>query len=644
MNRMELIGLFPLPYAHWYAANLFLDAGYSRSEILSRLGVEDGRWRSANERYSQLHFAHTSWVTAAYSSNGLGEPEHDQTLFDHLTAHDGIDLGVLEPFSMRRELERRRRKVEENPRIGPFADVDWVAHYICERRFPTIRYVHNGTHVFADGAPICDRKGVLLAGVDPQSFRQLSDRWFRDDDHVYGQGETPTKIFWFIVRGADADSFTVRNERYGADKAAGYYITNRRLPTEEPGTFGIVGYYFGRGQKPGIHVQQSHYAKDSRRVYACGIEIEGADAPSFHAIGDEGKYFADRNRVYWERTSIPGADRASFTCASEAGQYRAYDKERPYHAGQPQSVTSEFDHWRGFFEAHPEITDTWWHRELARRELALCTNDQPVPVGGPYFSDGSRIMVRPDNPRDGQWLSLDHFDQPSFRHLVDVFGQDRHGLRYFTPGQERYGHAPVKGADPASFEQIDGPWFRDKGQVYYLDSKAPMPELAVVKADLDSFEVLGDAYARDANGLIVEGVRKRGIADAASVQALGHSFARMGDTLLYQGKPITRPGKVDPSSARGVHAQLLIDRKGHMLFGRSYRKPIPGIDPATLSFLNQVFAVDARHVYAMTDAGLVLCAEIDRKHLVQDGLYSVRVADMAFHVSGERLVRTQLEK
>jgi len=648
MNRRSITTLdtdafFPLLYAHWYAACLFLDTGYLRTEVFSRLRIAPEKWQHCNERYGALHFANTRWVASAYRRDGLPDPEQDHSLFEHLTANDGINLPVPRPFSMRRALASLRQAVESNPRIGPFADVEWVAHYICERRFPTIRYVHNGKQVFVDGAPICDRKNTPLNGVDPLSFRQLGDRWFRDDKHVYGQGETPTKRFWFAARGADPDSFTVLNERYGADKAAGYYITHLRLPTEEPGTFEIVSHYYGSGQKPGIHVQESHYAKDSRKVYAYGVEIEGADAPSFRSIGDEGQYFADKNHIYWENKPIHDADRESFTCASAVGQYCAYDKDRPYYAGQSQSVSGEFERWRQYFEAHPEITDSWWHREQARKEAPSHAADQPTPIGGPFFSDGARIMVRPQRPRDGQWMSLDHFDHDSFRHVADVFGQDRHGLRYFVPGMERYGKEPVKGADPASFEHINGPWFRDKGQAYYFDSQSAMPELAIVKADMASLEVLGGAYARDAKGLIVEGVRKRNVEDPASVQALGQTFACMGNTLLYRGKPVAKPGKIDPVTARGIHDQLLIDASGHMLFRGTYRKPIPGLDPATLAFLNHVFAADAHHVYALTDTGLVLCEDIDREQMRPAGLYEVHVAGTRFHVSSGRLVQTPLE-
>lgn len=42
--------------------------------------------------------------------------------------------------------------------------------------------------------------------------------------------------------------------------------------------------------------------------------------------------------------------------------------------------------------------------------------------------------------------------------------------------------------DPASFEKLDGPSFKDK-QAYYIDSTARLPELAVVNVDMASFEV-----------------------------------------------------------------------------------------------------------------------------------------------------------
>lgn len=630
---------FPIPYAHWYAATLFLDAGHPQGEVLARVELNAQDWKACREHYGRLSFANMAWVASAFEQAGLPSPAKNREMYAHLL--DGCELAppLKESFSMRRQLMQLRRLVEANPRIGPFADVAWTAQYICERIFPPIRYIHDGSQVMVSGEPLMDRKGQPLDGVDPFSFRKLGERWFRDDRRIYGQGETPTKRFWFVMRGADPESFMVLNERYARDKAAGYYITNRRLPCEEPETFQVVGYWYGRGQKPGWHIEESHYGKDSRKVYAYGVAIEGADAATFEAIGDEGKYFADTNRVYWEKLPIEGADRGSFTCASEVGQYCAYDRNRPYYAGKPESITAEFEHWRRFFETHPELTDTWWHREKGRREAdaAPASTDELKPIGGPYFSDGMRVYVVPRNKHRGALVSLDHYDHASFRHIVDVFGVDKHGLRYLEHGV--YGREPVKGADPDSFWALGDGWYRDSRQAYYYDENTDFPELVVVKADMASFEVIGGAYACDSRGLICQGARKRDIADPRAVVSLGHLYARMGDTLLYRGKPVARPGKVDAYTARGVHDYLLIDEDGHMLFTTRFRKPIPGLDPSRLRFLNRVFAVDDAHVYTLTDSGLVVCEDADRATVESVNRWTVRDRKGRLHLAGGHLQR-----
>lgn len=186
------------------------------------------------------------------------------------------------------------------------------------------------------------------------------------------------------------------------------------------------------------------------------------------------------------------------------------------------------------------------------------------------------------------------------------------GLRYFLPGLEAYGQESVKGGDLASFEAIAEGWFKDNRQANYLDSAAPMPALAVVKADLKSFEVLAGADAR------------------------------MGQALLYRVKPVARPGKVDGATARGVHDEVLIDAGGHLLIGGRYRKPVPGLDTATFRFLNRRFAVDNDHVYALTDDALLVCHAVDRAFISTDGGYAVRDRHARFHVSGSSVYRPPL--
>ncbi len=371
---MNLIDAFPIPYAHWYAARLYIEAGVAAADVLGRLRIVQADWDACQERYCQLHFADTGWVAYAFERAGLSAPEDDRDLYQLLTGSPAPAL-----FGMREALATIRRRVEADPKIGPFAGVGWVAEYLCERHFPTIRYIYNGERVCVDGQPLQSKKGKVIDGIDPTGFCKLGERWFTDGKHVYGQGETPTTRHWFVMRGADPVTFRVLNERYGADKYAGYYITNLRLSGGDPESFEIIAYPYGT--PPKLHVTQSHYAKDSHKVYGYGVEIDGADASSFVPLGVEGKYFADKDRIYWERSPIQGADRASFTCAIEVGQYCAFDKDRVYYGGKVMSAATERADWEAYFKERPEITTTWWHEQAEAGDRR--------PIGGPFFSDVS---------------------------------------------------------------------------------------------------------------------------------------------------------------------------------------------------------------------------------------------------------------
>jgi hypothetical protein len=617
--------LFPIPYDHWYAAVLFLGAGHDRAAVRARVGLDEEAWTAVHRLYGNLHYSGTSWVEGVFHRHGRPDPEDDPEILGLLMA--GADTVIADAdlgHGLRHALRSLRLQVEAHPHIGPFADVTWKAFYICERRFPPVRYVHDGNRVFAGDQPLHDRKGTAIEGVDPLSFRKLGERWFRDANRVYCQGETPTMRFWFVVRKADPDTFTVYNERYAADKAASYYSTGSRHPTTEPGTFEIVGYQYDRGQKPGFHVDESHFARDNHCVYAYGKVLEGADAPSFHAIGNEGVYFADKNRIYHENKPIADADRGSFTCAPGFGQYWAYDRNRPYSRGVARSVSEEFDDWDKYFEAHPEISGSWWHREKERRKAKPKTASEFTPLGGPYWSDGERVFARQIRHSGSPMVSLDHFDLATFRHIVDAFAEDRSGLRYLLASNETYARPPVKGADPKSFSALGDGWYADRKQVYFLNDRHLFPELKIVKVDHTSFRPIGGAYAVDRDGLIFEGIRKRGVEGFAEAVGLGGRYARIGQTILYRGKPLTKIGALDIATARGVEDDLLLDANGAMLFDSRFRKPIPGLDPATFRFITWSYAVDKARVYGRMDTALRVCEIADRDSVEPNNFWSIR--------------------
>ncbi|WP_175844653.1 hypothetical protein [Burkholderia arboris] len=273
----------------------------------------------------------------------------------------------------------------------------------------------------------------------------------------------------------------------------------------------------------------------------------------------------------------------------------------------------------------PEQQAIYDAEEAQRRQEAEArqrrdTRTEPlVPLGGPFHTDGERVWARVGSGH--RYHALNHFDLASFRHLVDNFAVDASGLRHYAAGDaSRYddaGEGLIADGDAATLESLGGDWYRDARQAYYVDRGIHDPDhgpchLIVVKADVASLTHVGGAYARDAKHLFCAGVRKRGIDDPAGVVGLGYRYARLGAQILYDGTIVTKPGRVDVETARGVFHDMLIDADGHVLWGKNYRKPLPGIDAASLRFLNWSFAVDDRRVYYRTGTNLAVCEGVDR--------------------------------
>ncbi|HIC7211785.1 hypothetical protein [Burkholderia stabilis] len=259
------------------------------------------------------------------------------------------------------------------------------------------------------------------------------------------------------------------------------------------------------------------------------------------------------------------------------------------------------------------------------------TRTEPLaPLGGPFHSDGERVWARVGSGH--RYRALNHFDLGSFRHLLDNFAVDASGLRYYASGAaldyDDEGEGLIADGDAATLESLGGDWYRDARQAYYFGADIydhGERHLIVVKADVASLTHIGGAYARDAKHLFCAGVRKRGIDDPAGVVSLGFRYARLGAQILYDGKVVTRPGRIDVDTARGVFHDVLIDDDGHVLWGQNYRKPLPGIDAKSLRFLTRFFAVDDRRVYYRTNTNLAVCEGVDRASV--EVVSSMRIRD-----------------
>lgn len=253
-------------------------------------------------------------------------------------------------------------------------------------------------------------------------------------------------------------------------------------------------------------------------------------------------------------------------------------------------------------------------------------------LGGPFYTDGERVWARAEY--DSQYRALNNVDLASFRHLIDHFAVDAWGLRCYTSGDvPRYddeGQGVIAGGDAHTLQSLGDDWYCDSRQAYYVSRDTydrAGYHLVVVKADVVSLRFIGGSYARDAKHLYCAGVRKPGIENPGSVVSLGYGYARIGKQILYDGKLVTRPGRIDAERARAVFHDVLIDDDGHMLWGRTYRKPLPGLDAKGLRFLNYFFAADDRYVYLRATATLTVCDWIDRDSLEAVSPFRVRDKD-----------------
>lgn len=79
------------------------------------------------------------------------------------------------------------------------------------------------------------------------------------------------RIFWKdqVVKGVDADSFTILNETWSRDSKH-VYVVGRRLKNADPSTF---------------HVQDEVFAKDARTVWTLAGPLLEANASSFETLG-----------------------------------------------------------------------------------------------------------------------------------------------------------------------------------------------------------------------------------------------------------------------------------------------------------------------------------------------------------------------
>ena len=144
-----------------------------------------------------------------------------------------------------------------------------------------------------------------IVGADASTFQELGDRWAKDKNAVYQEGQKQTYL--------DSATVKVFPYVYVVDKAGvwvygtGYYMRVDKTDAD-PVTFSVISHGYG---------------KDKSHVYFAGAVMERADVATFALVKEDVAtneygtvYGKDKNRVYFGGEIIEGVSSASCTVES----------------------------------------------------------------------------------------------------------------------------------------------------------------------------------------------------------------------------------------------------------------------------------------------------------------------------------------
>ena len=273
------------------------------------------------------------------------------------------------------------------------------------------------------------------------------------------------------------------------------------------------------------HSYCEYYAKDRHYGYYEYINIVGSDPASFEVVGNT--YAKDKHRAYYKEQYIDNVDLDTF---EGMGIYLARDKNHVYKGTEVV---------RGSNGSALQITNST-NQEVAEDGVYVYINGEVQTGGAPgtfeklndsYAKDANNVYFRGE--------AISGVDAPSFQVLNEMFGKDKDNLIYLKQVIQNidvdsvtvdslyvfdkhhvyimsYGDAQrVEGADPASFSvfPLNPNLGKDNANIFNRGHLVP-------EFDVDTFEALRCAYAKDKNGVYNMSVGKLSGIDPDSVEVL----------------------------------------------------------------------------------------------------------------------------
>lgn len=426
----------------------------------------------------------------------------------------------------------------------------------------------------------------IPAGRD---YYLLADQWGTDGSDLYlrlDKGNSRTGEWNTIKRfpTADPTSFVSLGSCYAKDSNYVYCSEDGRILTKaDPRTFRVIDGRDGSTPLDGI-------ATDGTYVFCVGKVVKEANAAAFHDIGLG--YFGDDRQLWWLGENSPellaDADIASFQVIDLGPSYGAMDRTGPWEANRRRSIVDEtcIEKWRPYFEAHPELQDFWWHRHQPR--VADDQSDSREELGHPFARVGGRIHFQ-DQP-------LFNVDVASFRIINEQHFADCNGL-YAIDGSRLLDD---------DWRLVDACHAAGKGKIVFIGGDR-WDDKTIRHPTPQSFSGDGSGWLWDGSKVYFEGVAKKAI-DAGRFASLGYGYARDGQQVYRQGKPLNF--EIDVGTAEALNSNFLRDGNGRLFFDR--KKIGKGVDVGRLSFYRgDGFAQDGRFVYFVSPYGLRAMPDAD---------------------------------
>ncbi|WP_425254350.1 DKNYY domain-containing protein [Janthinobacterium sp. NFX145] len=453
------------------------------------------------------------------------------------------------------------------------------------------------------------KDGTPLPIAHPDGFRMLAQRWGTDGESIIVQAQQGSSIayeYFYRIDHADLATFTVLNERYAKDGQRAYYLTGKSM--RYVGDFQLLKCRQPEFDEAGRVVsarefQHEYIAVDDQFVYAAGTRVRGAHGPSFQHLGFD--YYRDHQRAYYRNKPLH-VDVDSFVVALVHHAGADYSSRLVGDRNGPLGSDGVLDkvmqqRWAPFFEAHPQLTDYWWHRLQAQDE-AQAAQQEEIParrVIGSGFELGRHVYFH-GRPITG-------LDAASFKLLGEHLCGDVNGL-YLIPYHEVDRAVPERFSTESveHFSAFDSIYLSDGKKVYCHRIFYHCPE-PISKADLATFVSCGYGWAKDSRAVYYRGQAKKSLVPE-NTRILG-IYAFNSTLMMSDGKPLAVEFSPEEVSVPHPHFLQLGTRK--LFCGRS---PLSAkrIDLATLAFLDDRHARDKHRFYRYDGhAGLTEVSEED---------------------------------